>query len=124
MALNISAALTCASLIFGMPNAHPERDLVILASPKVLDQLCRESGNSETRSAGGCNAAFVIDGEHEIIVARSGQIDWETQVAESCHILQHRNGLPQSEAQCRHAPDWRRYYAERIKACTAKGIRP
>jgi hypothetical protein len=123
MPINIPAAMACASLIFGIPVAHPDNALTILASQTVLDRLCQQAGSAETRSAGGCNAAYMVDGRgRELIVSRSTYIDWETQVAESCHILQYRNGLPKSESQCHHDVGWRQFYAERIKACTAKGI--
>jgi hypothetical protein len=125
MPINIPAAMACASLLFGIPVKHPEHELTILASQPVLERLCRQSGNAATRDAGSCNAAFVVnDRGQQFIVARSTYIDWETQVAEACHILQYRAGRPQSEAECRHFGNWRAYYAERIKACTAKGIAP
>lgn len=120
----IPAALACASLIFGIPNLHQERALTIVANARALDRLCGESGNVATKAAGGCNAAFLVIGETEVILARTTGIDWETQVAESCHVLQHRAGLPMSEVQCHHTIDWRQFYAARIRDCSARGISP
>jgi hypothetical protein len=125
MAINIAAALACASLIFGLPNAQPERPLTVVASQTMLDRLCTQYGNEHTRRAGGCEAAFIVLApDHEYIVTRSAHIDWETQVAESCHALQHRNGLPQSETQCHHDSSWSRFYRSRIGLCTQVGLKP
>jgi hypothetical protein len=109
--MDIAAALACASLIFGLPNkGAPTIDLLV--SRPLLDRLCSQHSNHQ-----GCEGAFMVGQDGREYLLAPAYPDFELQVAEACHVLQHRNGVARSEAACHHDDTWSDFWRAHAPRC-------